>query len=166
MCRLSRNSGAWTSWNPKCLSRPVVGKLYLTDRNAQVSVEQQATQTIQKILLRSVEWAACLAVVCTFSNKPTICTPKTVRSIYLKSLNRSVCLNGRVQSSVCSIAPAVRLMSDLERRQLHFALVNIQKVMRAIFFIIVILHYILSYYSFICLFINLLINKTNISSVT
>jgi hypothetical protein len=29
MCRLPRNSGASTSWNPKGLSRPVVGKLYL-----------------------------------------------------------------------------------------------------------------------------------------
>jgi hypothetical protein len=29
MCWLSRNSGASTSWNPKSLSRPVVGKLYL-----------------------------------------------------------------------------------------------------------------------------------------
>ena len=29
MCRLSRNSGASTSWNPKDLSRPVAGKLYL-----------------------------------------------------------------------------------------------------------------------------------------
>jgi hypothetical protein len=29
MCRLSRNSGASTSWNPKGLSRPVAGKLYL-----------------------------------------------------------------------------------------------------------------------------------------
>jgi hypothetical protein len=32
MCRLSRNSGASTSWNPKGLSRPVVGKLYLLHR--------------------------------------------------------------------------------------------------------------------------------------
>ena len=29
MCRLSRNSGASTCWNPKGLSRPVAGKLYL-----------------------------------------------------------------------------------------------------------------------------------------
>ena len=29
MSRLSRNSGASTSWNPKGLSRPVAGKLYL-----------------------------------------------------------------------------------------------------------------------------------------
>ena len=29
MCRLSRNSGASTSWNSKGLSRPVAGKLYL-----------------------------------------------------------------------------------------------------------------------------------------
>jgi hypothetical protein len=29
MCRLSRNSGASTFWNPKGLSRPVAGKLYL-----------------------------------------------------------------------------------------------------------------------------------------
>jgi hypothetical protein len=29
MCRLSGNSGASTSWNPKGLSRPVAGKLYL-----------------------------------------------------------------------------------------------------------------------------------------
>jgi hypothetical protein len=29
MCRLSRNSGASTSWNPRGLSRPVAGKLYL-----------------------------------------------------------------------------------------------------------------------------------------
>ena len=29
MCRLSRNSGASASWNPKGLSRPVAGKLYL-----------------------------------------------------------------------------------------------------------------------------------------
>jgi hypothetical protein len=29
MCRLSRNSGASASWNPKRLSRPVAGKLYL-----------------------------------------------------------------------------------------------------------------------------------------
>jgi hypothetical protein len=29
MCRLSRNSGALTSWNPKGLSRRVAGKLYL-----------------------------------------------------------------------------------------------------------------------------------------
>jgi hypothetical protein len=29
MCRLSRNSGASTSWNPKGLSRPVVEKFYL-----------------------------------------------------------------------------------------------------------------------------------------
>jgi hypothetical protein len=29
MCRLSRNSEAWTSWNPKGLSRPTAGKLYL-----------------------------------------------------------------------------------------------------------------------------------------
>jgi hypothetical protein len=29
MCRLSRNNGTSTSWNPKGLSRPVVGKLYL-----------------------------------------------------------------------------------------------------------------------------------------
>jgi hypothetical protein len=37
MCRLSRNSGASTSWNPKGLSRPVAGKLYLyTIRLAQV----------------------------------------------------------------------------------------------------------------------------------
>jgi hypothetical protein len=30
MCRLSRNLGASTSWNPKGLSRPVIGLLYLT----------------------------------------------------------------------------------------------------------------------------------------
>jgi hypothetical protein len=29
MCRLSRNSGASFSWNPKGLFRPVAGKLYL-----------------------------------------------------------------------------------------------------------------------------------------
>jgi hypothetical protein len=29
MCRLSRNSGVSTSWNPKGISRPVAGKLYL-----------------------------------------------------------------------------------------------------------------------------------------
>jgi hypothetical protein len=29
MCRLSRNLGASTSWNPKGLSRPVMGLLYL-----------------------------------------------------------------------------------------------------------------------------------------
>jgi hypothetical protein len=29
VCRLSRNSEASTSWNPKGLSRPVAGKLYL-----------------------------------------------------------------------------------------------------------------------------------------
>jgi hypothetical protein len=29
MCRLSGNSGASTSWNPKGLSKPVTGKLYL-----------------------------------------------------------------------------------------------------------------------------------------
>jgi hypothetical protein len=29
MCRLSINLGALTSWNPKSLSRPVVGLLYL-----------------------------------------------------------------------------------------------------------------------------------------
>jgi hypothetical protein len=28
MCRLSRNLGASTSWNPKGLSRPVMGLLY------------------------------------------------------------------------------------------------------------------------------------------
>jgi hypothetical protein len=28
-CRLSRNLGASTSWNPQCLSRPVMGLLYL-----------------------------------------------------------------------------------------------------------------------------------------
>jgi hypothetical protein len=28
-CRLSRNLGASTSWNPKGLSRPVMGLLYL-----------------------------------------------------------------------------------------------------------------------------------------
>jgi hypothetical protein len=31
MCRLSRNLGASTSWNPKGLSRPVTGLLYLSD---------------------------------------------------------------------------------------------------------------------------------------
>jgi hypothetical protein len=30
MCRLSRNLGASTSWNPKGMSRPVMGLLYLT----------------------------------------------------------------------------------------------------------------------------------------
>jgi hypothetical protein len=30
MCRLSRNLGASTSWNPVGLSRPVMGLLYLT----------------------------------------------------------------------------------------------------------------------------------------
>jgi hypothetical protein len=29
MCQLSRNLGASTSWNPKGLSRPVMGLLYL-----------------------------------------------------------------------------------------------------------------------------------------
>jgi hypothetical protein len=29
MCQLSRNSGVSSSWNPKDLSRPVAGKLYL-----------------------------------------------------------------------------------------------------------------------------------------
>jgi hypothetical protein len=29
MCRFSRNLGASTSWNPKGLSRPVMGLLYL-----------------------------------------------------------------------------------------------------------------------------------------
>jgi hypothetical protein len=29
MCRLSRNLGASTSWNPKGLSMPVMGLLYL-----------------------------------------------------------------------------------------------------------------------------------------
>jgi len=28
MCRLSWNLGAWTSWNPQGLSRPVMGLLY------------------------------------------------------------------------------------------------------------------------------------------
>ena len=30
LCRLSRNSGTSASWKPKGLSRPVAGKLYLT----------------------------------------------------------------------------------------------------------------------------------------
>jgi hypothetical protein len=30
MCVLSRNCGASTSWNPKGMSRPVAGKLYLS----------------------------------------------------------------------------------------------------------------------------------------
>jgi hypothetical protein len=30
MCRLSKNLGASTSWDPKGLSRPVMGLLYLT----------------------------------------------------------------------------------------------------------------------------------------
>jgi hypothetical protein len=29
-CRLSWNVGAWTSWNPLGLSRPVIGLFYLT----------------------------------------------------------------------------------------------------------------------------------------
>jgi hypothetical protein len=29
MCRLSKNLGASTSWNPKGLSRPVMGLIYL-----------------------------------------------------------------------------------------------------------------------------------------
>ena len=29
MCQLSINLGASTSWHPKCLSRPVMGLLYL-----------------------------------------------------------------------------------------------------------------------------------------
>ena len=29
MCQMSRNLGASTSWNPQCLSRPVMGLLYL-----------------------------------------------------------------------------------------------------------------------------------------
>jgi hypothetical protein len=29
MCRLSKNLGAFTSWDPKGLSRPVMGLLYL-----------------------------------------------------------------------------------------------------------------------------------------
>jgi hypothetical protein len=33
MCRLSRNSGASTSRNPKGLSRPVAGKLYSNDKS-------------------------------------------------------------------------------------------------------------------------------------
>jgi hypothetical protein len=33
MCRLSRNLGASTSWNPQSLSRPVTGLLYFTNFN-------------------------------------------------------------------------------------------------------------------------------------
>jgi hypothetical protein len=32
MCRLSRDSGASTSWKPKGLSRPVAGKLLLVEK--------------------------------------------------------------------------------------------------------------------------------------
>jgi hypothetical protein len=41
MCRLSRNSGASASWNPKGLSRPVAGKLYLS------TIERQGTAIIR-----------------------------------------------------------------------------------------------------------------------
>jgi hypothetical protein len=34
MCRLSRNLGTPTSWNPKGLSRPVMGLLYLLPQSA------------------------------------------------------------------------------------------------------------------------------------
>jgi len=34
VCRLSRNLGASTSWNPQGLSRPVMGLLYLVRRNS------------------------------------------------------------------------------------------------------------------------------------
>jgi hypothetical protein len=39
MCRLTRNLGASTSWNPKGLSRPVMGLLYLMQARDQPSCE-------------------------------------------------------------------------------------------------------------------------------
>jgi hypothetical protein len=43
-CRLSRNLGASTSWNPKGLSRPVMGLLYLfLSTNVTVSVRTKLT---------------------------------------------------------------------------------------------------------------------------
>jgi hypothetical protein len=45
MCRLSRNSGSSTSWNPKGLSRPVVGKLH--------TIKQRKATWIGHILCRN-----------------------------------------------------------------------------------------------------------------
>jgi hypothetical protein len=39
MCQLSRNLGASTSWNPKGLSRPVMGLLYLYLTYSEAMVE-------------------------------------------------------------------------------------------------------------------------------
>jgi hypothetical protein len=48
MCRLSRNLGASTSWNPKVLARPVMGLLYLEDEIHEIQIKftlEQAMKT-------------------------------------------------------------------------------------------------------------------------
>jgi hypothetical protein len=53
MCLLSRNLGASTSWNPKGLSRPVMGLLYL------ITFKQGAPKKIDVEEKRRDLWDTC-----------------------------------------------------------------------------------------------------------
>jgi hypothetical protein len=55
MCRLSRNSGASTSRNPKHLSRPVAGKLYLYLINLMHAIGFSETSVIHKKVIHTAE---------------------------------------------------------------------------------------------------------------
>jgi hypothetical protein len=53
MCRLSRNQGASTSWNPKGLSRPVMGLLYV----------DRVCCTMSNVELKSTLFLVCFMLV-------------------------------------------------------------------------------------------------------
>ena len=67
MCRLSRNSGAWTSRNPKGLFRPVAGELYL-------------------LFFTSV-WNSLLGILWHLFSFGTFVNPCSVRCIYFSSVS-------------------------------------------------------------------------------
>ena len=62
MCRLSWNMGTSTSWNPQCLSRPVMGSLYIflsSNKTANILLWHNSSSSFRVMMLISMhddEW--------------------------------------------------------------------------------------------------------------
>jgi hypothetical protein len=110
MCRLSKNLGASTSWNPKGLSRPVMGLLYiyLYLENWVLITSKNVSRTSKKIVLRAL-------------NYETLCSVKT-QIVYVNyTLWHLLATNTSISSSVFMVAllHCISPLNSITRRSVN-----------------------------------------------
>jgi hypothetical protein len=75
MCRLSRNLGSSTTWNPKDLSRPVMGLLYLLP---------EGMITLHGLLFRGVRQSESEDCPLTVVHSAASCSPSSLNTCTMK----------------------------------------------------------------------------------